>query len=453
MARGGGIESAITVLDSRLIQSLREQEAAVARKIAELETQYRSGHPRLKLAFTEREEMHKKIQAEIGKIAANLDNEVEVAKARERNLLSQIAEVQRKLESQQGAEVTLRSLESEVQANKRLYDTLLSRLEETKVQQDDVLNTADAQIISRATVPGGPSYPNKRMMILAALVVSGMLGVGLVLLLEFLDSGYRSLSQVEDETGLPTLGLVPALNNPSRKGKRPHEVVLEKPNSTFGESIRTLRTTLLLSSTDFKPIRTIAVTSSIPGEGKSSTALALASTVAASGQRAMILDCDLRHSSLHINLDRPNRLGLSDYLSGQAELTEVLQTDSRSGLHFITAGTRAPNPVDLLGSKEMKKLLALLVESYDIVVLDTPPLLPVSDGLVLMRAVDRVMFIIRWEKTRRETALAGLKMLLETGGDLAGIVLAQVDVKKHSQYDYSDSGYYYKGHYKEYYVE
>ncbi len=448
----GGIESALAVLDSPLIQNLREQEARVARKIAELKTQYRSGHPRLRLAYTEQEELQKKIQAEIAKIAANLDGEVQIAKARERNIQKQIAEIRKLLEAQNGAEVTLRSLESEVQANKRLYETLLSRLEETKIQRDDVLTQPDARIISRATTPSRPFYPNTRMMILAAFVVSLVLGIGLVLLLELLDSGFRSLSQVEAETGMPTLGLVPLIPGRGKK-KLPHQVILEKPNSTFGEAVRTLRTTLLLAAPENRQLRTVAVTSAVPGEGKTSTALALACTVATSGQQAIIIDCDLRHASVHAYLGLPNRLGLSDYLSGQAKLEEVIQNDAESGLYFISAGTRAPNPVDLLGSVEMKELLAYLAERFDLVVLDTPPILPVSDSLVLVRAVEKTIFLVRWEKTRRETAMAGLKHVLEAGADVAGIVLAQVDVRKHAQYDYSDSGYYYQSSYKHYYVE
>jgi capsular exopolysaccharide synthesis family protein len=166
----------------------------------------------------------------------------------------------------------------------------------------------------------------------------------------------------------------------------------------------------------------------------------------------MVIDCDLRHSNLHVYLGQPNKTGLTDYLAGQATLEDVVEIDPRSGVHFITAGSRAPNPVDLLGSQEMKKLIARLSSIYDFVVLDSPPLLPVSDGLLLVRSVDKVVFLTRWSKTKRETALTGLKQLVEAGADLAGIVLSQVDVRKHAMYDYGDSGYY-SPSYKNYYIE
>lgn len=450
--RAGNVDTAAAVLDNRLIQSLREQEATLGRKLAELHTQYREEHPQVRLTEQELVSLRAKISTEVQKIAANLGNELSIARVREQNLESAVAELQKKLEKQNEAEVTIRSIESEVKANKQLYETLLGRLKETNVQQDSTLQQADARIISRANVPTSPFYPRRNMMVMAALVVSGLIGMALALVIEFLDSGFRSLSQIETMTGLPTLALVPSVREMERQGKRPHEIAVDRPNSGYGEAIRTIRTGLLLTHIDHPP-HTVLVTSSVPGEGKSSVALSLACSAARSAQKAIVIDCDLRHSNLHNYLGYPNKTGLTDYLAGQASLEDVVEIDPRSGVHFITAGSRAPNPVDLLGSQEMKKLLTRLSSLYDLVVLDSPPLLPVSDGLVLVRMVDKTIFLVRWEKTKRETAMSGLKMLMDAGADLAGIALTQVDVRKHAQYDYADSGNYYSGEYKNYYIE
>ncbi|HUC61329.1 MAG TPA: polysaccharide biosynthesis tyrosine autokinase, partial [Alphaproteobacteria bacterium] len=310
----------------------------------------------------------------------------------------------------------------------------------------------DARIISRATVPGGPYYPRKNLMVMAALIVSAVVGMALAVVTELFDQGFRSLGQIESATGLPTLAMIPALKEGESEGKRPHEVAVERPNSSYGEAIRTLRTGLLLTRIDHPP-RTIMLTSSVPGEGKTSLALSLACSAARSAQKAIVIDCDFRHPNMHNYLEYPNKTGLTDFLAGQASLEDVVEIDPRSGVHFITAGSRAPNPVDLLGSQEMKKLLARLSSLYDIVVIDAPPVLPVSDALVLVRIVDKTVYLVRWEKTKRDTALNGLKMLVEAGADIAGICLTQVDLKKHAQYYYSDSGYYYASGYKNYYVE
>ena len=450
---GEGIDTVAAVLGSPLIQNLRGQEATVVRKIAVLRTQYREGHPQMQLTLTELADLREKIAIEVGRIVDNLGNELEIAQVREVNLEREVRRLDNLLGEQNQAEVTLRGLESEVRANKQLYETLLTRFKETSVQHDEMLQQADARIISRATVPGGPYYPRKRLMIMAALVVSLVIGVALALISELLDFGFRNLSQIETYTGLPTMGVVPMISGLKAQGKLPHEIAVERPNSAYGEAIRTLRTGLLLSRAD-QPPRSVIVTSSVPGEGKTATALALACTAAKASQKVIIIDCDLRHSMLHVCFDCPNGVGLSDYLAGQAALEDVIEIDPRSGVHFITAGSRAPNPPDLLGSREAIELLQRLTQLYDMVVLDTPPLLAVSDALVLVRHVDKTLFLVRWEKTRRDVVLMGLKQVIEAGADLAGIVLSLVDVRKQAKYDYTAaSGYYYYGSYRKYYTE
>ncbi|MFI5021905.1 MAG: GumC family protein [Alphaproteobacteria bacterium] len=452
LVKSGNLDTAAAVLDSKIIQSLTDQEAQVSRKLAELKTQLKDTHPQVKLTEHELADIKGKISSEVQKIAANLSNELTISRARAGDLAGQVANMERKVGQQNESEVTLRSLESEVKANKTLYETLLGRLKETDVQQDASMQQPDARIISRATVPSIPYYPRRGLLIMAALVVSAALGMALALVVEHLDSGFRSLSQVESLTGMPTLALVPKLKDVAGENARPHQIAVERPNSSYGEAIRTIRTGLLLSHLDHPP-RTVMVCSSVPGEGKSSVALSLACSAARSTQKAIVIDCDLRHSSLHNYLGCPNKIGLTDYLAGQASLEDVVEIDPHSGVHFITAGSRAPNPVDLLGSQEMKKLLTRLSSLYDLVVIDSPPLLPVSDAMVLARVVDKTIFLIRWEKTKREAALLGLKLLIEAGANVAGIALTQVDVRKHATYDYSDSGYYYSSSYKNYYIE
>ncbi|MFN0044547.1 MAG: GumC family protein, partial [Alphaproteobacteria bacterium] len=452
MNAGGNPTSVAAVLDNRVIQGLRDQEATLERKVQDLTQQFLPSHPKLRQAQTEMQGLQSKIAAEVERITANLGNELKLSRTREQNVIKEAKRLEELFTQQREAEVSLRSLESEARANKQLYETLLTRFKETNVQRDEVVQQADARIISRATVTSYPFYPQRSLMIAAAFIVSLVIGIGIALIIEYLDSGFRSLNQIEAMTGQPTIGLVPALADLQKQGKRAHEIAVERPNSAFGEAIRTLRTALLLSRVDSPP-KTVLLTSSVPGEGKTSTALSLAVMAARSAQKAIIVDCDLRHSTLHTYLDHPNHLGLGDYLAGLATLEDVIEIDPRSGVHFITGGNRAPNPTDLLGSQEMRKLLKQLSQIYDLVVLDTPPLLAVSDALVLVRHVDKSIYLVRWEKTRREAVMSGLKLLIESGANLAGVLLTQVDMRKHAQYDYADSGYYYYGNYKNYYTE
>jgi polysaccharide biosynthesis transport protein len=366
---GAPLESVPEVLSSPLIQNLRLQEIEAGRKIAELQTQFRDGHPKMVLAKAELADARAKLQGEVEKIASQLQHEVDLARSTEGTMQAEVQRLQQQVEEQNDAKVTLDLLESELQASKQLYETLLARYKETEVQ-DSTVQRQDARIISAALPPGGPFYPQKKLLVSVAFAASLAIGVVLAIAIELLDYGFRSLSQIEALTGLPTLGMVPLI---VRKGTtiRPHQLAVAKPGSVYGEAVRTLRTALILSDSE-RPPRTIVVTSSVPNEGKTSTALSIACQSAKSGQRCIILDCDLRQSSVHIHCDLPNRVGLADYLVGKARLEEVIEIDPVSGTHVIPAGARAPNPIDLLGSPQMRRLVKALSQTYDLVILDTP---------------------------------------------------------------------------------
>lgn len=437
----GGIQTAAAVLDAPLIQRLREQETQLQRQLAELRTQLRDSHPRMVLKRNELKDLQENIAIEVNKIVTNLKNELEIAVIRENNLKKELAKLDREGDKQNAAAVTLRALQTEVTANKQLYETIISRFKETDVVSDQA-KQADARIISRATVPFAPFYPRKRVIVSVALFFSAAIGIAIALLMDFLDSGFRTAQQIEDVIGLPTVGTIPRLARTDR-GLKPHEVAAKKPNSVFGEAIRGVRVSLMLSGVDREP-RTILVTSSVSGEGKTSLSLSLASLAAHTGQRAIILDCDLRRASVHKTLGVPNEVGLSNLLSGQAELADVVDIEEATGLHYIAAGGRVPHPTDLLGSRKMHKLLEILSESYDLIVLDSPPLLAVADALVLARTVDRVLFVVRWEKTRRDFVGTAVRQIAETGANIGGLVLSQVDYKKQNRYGYGANATYYE---------
>ncbi len=436
----GGIDTAAAVLGSRLIQRLREQEAEVVRKIAEMKTQYRDSHPKMILARSELQDLVAKIESEVRKIAINLGNELEIAEVREENFEREIGRLESTLDRQSDAEITLRALEAEFEANRKLYDTILARLKETDVQ-DSALLQADARVISFATTPSKPAYPRKRLVVGLAFVSSVVLGVLIVLLLEHLDSGFRTREQLEAETGMAALSVVPARSGRRHSHLALYDDVLERPNSLLSESMRTLRISLLLSNVDHPP-RTVLVTSSVPGEGKTTTALALARTVAKHGQRCIVIDGDLRKPAIHDAFGVPNGLGLIDYLRNDLADEEIIQIDFKSGAHYIPAGRTVAHATDLLSSDKMHGLLHALREVYDLVIVDTPPVLAISDTMVLSRKVDKCIYVVRAERTRRESVIAGIRQMRDAGADLAGLVLTRVDVRKHAYFNYAASGYY-----------
>jgi succinoglycan biosynthesis transport protein ExoP len=319
-----------------------------------------------------------------------------LARSSEASLQSEVKRLEQQIEKQNDAMVTLDVLEADLQSSKQLYETLLSRYKETEVQ-DSTLQRGDAQVVSPAIPPGGPFYPQKKLIVAAAFLASLVIGVILAIAIELLDFGFRSLAQIEALTGLPTLGMMPLIAR-KRTSPRPHQIATEKPGSIYGEAVRRVRTALLLSDAE-RPPRTLVVTSSIPNEGKTATALSIACQSVQSGQRCIVVDCDMRQSAIHVHFRVPNKDGLSDYLTGKARLEELIEVDSDSKVHFIPAGFRPVNPTDLLGSPQMRRLVKALSETYDLVILDTPPVLAVSDALVMVRHVDATLFLIRWEKT------------------------------------------------------
>lgn len=446
----GGLDSAAAVLDSALIQRLREQESELTRNIAEFEIQYRDAHPKMMLARSELEDLQKKISQEVNKVAINLGNELEITEIRQEKLETEIDRLQGRVGEQNQAEVKLNELTSVALADRELYETVLARFKQVDTQQQQLIE-ADARVISYATVPGSPSRPKKSLFIGAGLIFSGLIGFLLAFVREQLESGFRTVEQVEDVTGVPAIAMLPRVAGADKPGKAPYDLVIDRPTSSFAEAMRTLRTALLLSDVD-RPPRTISITSSVPGEGKTTCALSLARAAAKSGQKVLIIDCDLRKPALHKALQVPNSQGIVDYLSHEKELEDVIEIDFKSEAHYILAGPSVSNATDVLASNLMSELLEALADTYDLVVLDTPPVLAVSDTLVLGRQVDKTVFVIEWNRTRRNGAANALKQVIASGADVAGVVLSKVDVKKFERYYGSGSGHY-TGQYKNYYSE
>jgi len=445
------VESIASQLDAPLLGRLREQEAGAIRSFAELTSTLGPDHPRLKLAQSQLNDLRATIRNEVDKIIRNLRNEVQIARIRVSNVQAEVNRLRQLLEAQNNVQVTLEAMAAELDANRQLYETFLERLKETDILEQ-AGQEADARIISAAIVPGAPYYPNRRMMIAAAFVASVLAGIAPSFLIEFLDSGFRSAVQLEGLTGVPALGYIPLIRRRRQPASAAMKVVLERPNSSYGEAIRSLRTALTLSLVD-RPLRTVLVTSSLPGEGKTTTSIAIDGSAAASGLRAVAVDADLRHPNLHAVLGVANERGLSNYLSGNAALEDIIEFDAATGLFYITAGARVTNATDLLSLPRMRDLLDQLAQAYDLIVFDSTPMMAVSDALVIVRHIDKTLYVVRWAKTRRDTVAGALRLLFDAGANIAGCVLNQVDEKRQSQYGFGDSTYYgYRG-YRDYYKE
>ena len=451
LGSGGSIESVVDVLQSKTISDLRQQQAELASKKADLSTKYGPRHPAIVNIEAQRRDLQAQISAEVRRIVDSIANEAAIADTRVKALESSLKELQDTQGQHGQAEVKLRELEREAAANKAVYESFLNRFKETSQQQD--LQTADARVISEAVPPVAPSFPQKGIVFGISAVISLIAGVGVALLLERLDNGVQTGSQLEEILSLPHLvsvPVIPAETGENGKPMLPHEYLLRKPLSAYAEALRSLRSALSLSSVD-NPPKVVLFTSALPNEGKTTTAVSFARAAAQSGQRVLLVDCDLRHPSVHraLRMKQPKE-GLVECLAGRAGFGDVVVKDAPSGLDFIPVASGAANPPDVLGSAQMRRILREAREAYDLVVLDTAPVLPVSDSRVLAQIADKTIFVVRWNETPREAASGAVKELRAFDADIAGAILTVVDTARQAQYGYGGAGYYY-GRYSRYY--
>ena len=439
MGSAGGVDAASDVLDAPLIQNLRMQEAGLAGDAAQMAAEYGERHPKMINVKAELADIRAKIALEVERIVRGLENSLEVAQTRQRTLARSLEEIKTEATRLTASQAHLRVLEREAAANQALYDVFLARLKETG--QQDVLQRPDARIISQATVPTEPSWPDRTAAVGIALVGSLLLALLLVFFVEqVLERGIRHAVQIEDLMGIGTLGVVPRLADADAAVV---DYVLDQPTSPFAESLRMLHTGLLISDDEDTRSVSVLITSSVAEEGKTFIALAFARLIANSGRRVLLIDGDLRHGQIRKRLELPHRRGLADLLTGRVETAaEIVQRDEGSGLDVLTAGRSERIPTDILQSAVMRRLLEALKPEYDLIVVDSPPALLVSDASTLGRLMDKTVFIVRWAHTPRKVALAGFRQLVETEAQVVGTVLSMAQPEKGARYPYYGPGAY-----------
>ncbi|MEO1144084.1 MAG: polysaccharide biosynthesis tyrosine autokinase [Cyanobacteria bacterium J06638_22] len=436
---GQGLDAIAEVMSSPVIVRLRDQETQLLREEAEAASLYGERHPRMALIQREREQLAGTIDTEVERVVRNLQNQAQVAATRIRTIENELNGITAVNVRDREAEVRLRELERQAEASRELYEAFLQRFKETSEQID--LIESDVRIVSVATPPVSASTPGTKLFAAAGFVVSFVLATGIALLLERMDRGLRNAREVEASLGLPTIGLVPKLDKLKRK-QRPHQYLLEKPLSAYAEAVRAVYMAVKLSSVDHPP-KVILVTSSLPQEGKTTLAVSLAAFVARSHKRVLLIDLDLRHPSVHRELSFEISSGLVEYMANDRTLEEIIHHDLETKLDFLPIKGQTTDPTDLLESHKMRELIAQCRESYDYVVIDSAPLLSVTDTRIATMLADKVVFALQWGETIEGAAIDSIEILNSVNADVVGTVLTQVDLKKHAQYDYGDIGQYY----------
>jgi tyrosine-protein kinase Etk/Wzc len=330
--------------------------------------------------------------------------------------------------------------------NSELYGYLLQRQHETRIRQ--AATSSSVEIIDRAQIPASPVKPNTKKNLALGLVLGAMFGIGVAFLLDYLDRTIKDEDDVQDKLGLPVLGTIPKIGT-AQDGSAGRLITCLEPLSPACEAFLALRTNLLYIVTNQKH-KTILVTSCLPDEGKSTVAANLAVTLAQTGAKTLLVDCDMRRPSLHRVFDQTEVPGLSDLLIAP-ECTPLAVRHLRPfGLDFIPDGTEPPNPTQLLNSNQMRAFLASAHERYDYVVLDVPPLLPVADALILASQADLNILVIESCRIPEKLAVRALKSLHSHGATPAGAVLNDKTgkgAKYYGAYSYYE-GKYYQGYYR-----
>ncbi len=438
-------KTASVVMTSPLIQQLKGQLAEVRRKEADLSARYGNRHPTMINVHNELRDISAKVEEETQKILSGADSDLDIARSKVKGLEDGMAALKSQTGEGDQAMVALRQLRREADANKTLYESFLSRFKQIAEQQD--FQMADARIVAKAEPALRAYYPNPVIFFALSLVLGTMLGFGVALILEYMERGFRDLNSLETHLGVAGLGIVPLIDCGDQL---PTDYVLDKPLSVYAEAIRGVRTAVHFSNVDTPP-RVMMITSSLPGEGKTIFSMSFGRVMAKSGARVLLIDADMRRPRVHsvLGLDK-SKPDLARILSGEVQLEDAVQRDA-SGMDVIIARAKTPNPHDLLASKQMERLLAVARERYDIVVVDTPPVIAVSDSAVVSKLVDTTVYLVRWTSTPREVVMQGIKRLTDYNVKVAGVVLNQVNLEEQKQYGYGDYGYYY-GKYKDYYT-
>lgn len=440
-------------LDAAGVQKLRLGLLDLDARRAAMADRIGANHPEMMALDLQRAALAKQLDAEVKREVAAVRAKHQAQELREQRLREKVEQQELAALKLQGMAARYELLKKDVETARSLRDSLLKQQMETAVNSE--LAPTNVRIVDRAEVPLFAAKPNVKLNVVLGAFLGVLFAVGATLVANYFDSSVKSSEDVETLLQLPTLAVIPSFERrqpPSRpspaaaapQGARAADlVVFREPKSMVAEAFRSMRTAVLFSTPNAPP-RVLVVTSAAASEGKTSTSLNLASTLAASGSRTLLIDADLRRPSCHRAFGIANDTGLSRYLAGQVELDDVVRVLDVPNLLFVPAGPTPPNPAELVGSERMRETLEKLRDDYDFVIVDSPPTLPVTDAVLLGREADGVVLVVKGNDTPRELVKRARDQLQQAGVHILGALVNNVQGGWGSLYGY---GRYYGGYY------
>lgn len=438
-------EAIPAVQNNPLIQGLQKDIAAVESEYAQLSKVYKPDYPKMVRLKEQSNQIKKRIDAETKKALEGLRVDFEAAARKETYLSSALDKYRSEVTGQNEKMVQYSILKREADTNRELYNSLLQRLKEVGVTAS--LTASNIQILDRAEVPREPYKPNKKKNFTIAVLIGLLGGIGLAFFVEYLDNTVKTSDDIEKEVALPSLGLVPELSRKEEQGAFP-VITHEDKKSPLSEAYRSIGTYIQFSSAG-RPPKSILVTSARQGEGKTTTVVNIAVTLIHNYGKGIIIDSDMRRPMIHKIFDVNNARGLSAYLAGHLDLgDDLIQKTKVENLDVIPSGVIPPNPSELLSSYRFKDLIAELFPLYSFILVDSPPVLGLSDSLVVSTLTDGVVMVTRAGNTPKDAAIQARKLLQGVNAKILGVILngmTEADLK-YGSYSYYYSHYYRYGY-------
>jgi polysaccharide biosynthesis transport protein len=436
------LETFPPILGNAFIQRQKAELSELHRQQAQLSERLQDLHPDMLRMQSAIDSSQTKLRAEIAKVVQSLHSEYQAARAQERSLVEALEEQKGEALSMNRKAIDYSVLARDVESGRQIYESLLQRAKETGVSGE--LKTSNVRVVDQAEAPLSAVSPRPRLNLGLGAFAGLILAFGVAFLVEYVDSRLKSPEEIKACLGLAPLGIIPELKKP--RTESPNPLVNQGVPQNFSESFRALRTNVMFSNPDEGP-QTLVITSTGPGEGKTMVASNLAVSFALDGQRVLLIDADMRRPRVHDVFDLEQEPGLSNVLVGDAKPSEALRKTNTAGLWTLTSGKVAPNPAELLGSRRFKDLLDSLGQCFDLIVVDTPPAMVVTDSLIAARVASGVVFVVGADMTSRYTAQTCIEQFGRGRARMLGAVLNRVELEKHRYY-YSR---YYRREYAAYY--
>jgi capsular exopolysaccharide synthesis family protein len=443
-----------TILSSNLVSGLKAKYVDLKDQRSKEAVQYGEKHPRIMALDAQLNEMKSSLRGEIGTYIQTIRGDFEETVAGLKEVENLLARANTDLGELASLQVEYNVLAERKKDSDGVYDQVRTRFTEISLSAQVEMN--NVRVHEMAVVPGQPIRPDLRLNMAIGLLAGILLGLGLAFLVEQLDTTVKERDEVESRTGAPCLGLVPSIPGPKKRRSRRKDqtladrdfYVLQNPKSVVTEALNTIRTNLTYILPDRK-IRTVLVTSGSPWEGKSTVVIALGITQARFGSRTLLIDADMRRPRLHRAFGLTAETGLSSLLVGDGNIETAIQKTDIPNLDVLPCGPVPPNPSELLKADRVQSLLAELGKHYDTIILDSPPVIPVSDPRILGGMVDGVVLVVKLGHTRVDTLVQVRRELAVVGAPLLGTVLNDLDIKRPGYYGYQ-YGYGHYGRYKSY---